>query len=31
MTEEDLIEGVEVMMASTFLFEAEGAALTFSY
>jgi predicted peroxiredoxin len=31
MTEEDLAEGVEVMMASTFLFEAEGAKLSFSY
>lgn len=31
MTEEDLIDGVEVMMASTFLFEAEGAKMTFSY
>jgi predicted peroxiredoxin len=31
MEESDLIEGVEVMMASTFLFEAEGAAMTFSY
>lgn len=31
MTEEDLIDGVEVMMASTFLFEAEGAAMSFSY
>jgi len=31
MTEEDLVEGVEVMMASTFLFEAEGAKMTFSY
>ena len=29
--EEDLREGVEVMMASTFLFEAEGAILSFSY
>ena len=29
--EEDLREGVEVMMASTFLFEAEGALMTFSY
>ena len=29
--EEDLREGVEVMMASTFLFEAEGAKLSFSY
>lgn len=31
MTEEDLVEGIEVMMASTFLFEAEGAKMTFSY
>lgn len=31
MQEEDLVEGVEVMMASTFLFEAEGAKMTFSY
>jgi predicted peroxiredoxin len=31
MTEEDLVDGVEVMMASTFLFEAEGAKMTFSY
>ncbi len=31
MTEDDLVDGVEVMMASTFLFEAEGAALSFSY
>ena len=31
LEESDLIEGVEVMMASTFLFEAEGAAMTFSY
>jgi predicted peroxiredoxin len=29
--EEDLREGVEVMMASTFLFECEGANLVFSY
>lgn len=29
--EEDLVEGVEVMMASTFLFEAEGAKMSFSY
>ncbi len=28
---EDLVEGVEVMMASTFLFEAEGAKMVFSY
>ncbi len=31
MQEEDLLDGVEVMMASTFLFEAEGAKMTFSY
>ncbi|MBN2045963.1 MAG: hypothetical protein JW757_13155 [Anaerolineales bacterium] len=31
MTADDLMDGVEVMMASTFLFEAEGAAMTFSY
>lgn len=31
MTEEDLVDGVEVMMASTFLFEAEGAKMSFSY
>ena len=31
MEEDDLVEGVEVMMASTFLFEAEGAKMTFSY
>jgi predicted peroxiredoxin len=31
MKEEDLIDGVEVMMASTFLFEADGAKMTFSY
>jgi predicted peroxiredoxin len=29
--EDNLREGVEVMMASTFLFEAEGALMTFSY
>jgi predicted peroxiredoxin len=29
--EEDLVDGVEVMMASTFLFEADGAKMTFSY
>ena len=28
---EDLREGVEIMMASSFLFEAEGAGLVFSY
>lgn len=31
MKEEDLVDGVEVMMASTFLFEAADAKLTFSY
>lgn len=31
MKEEDLVEGVELMMASTFLFEAESAKMTFSY
>ena len=31
MEAEELIDGVEVMMASTFLFEAEGAAMSFSY
>jgi predicted peroxiredoxin len=31
MKEEDLVDGIEVMMASTFLFEAEGAKMTFSY
>ena len=31
MKEEDLVDGVEVMMASTFLFEADGAKMTFSY
>jgi len=31
MKEEDLVEGVELMMASTFLFEADGAIMTFSY
>jgi len=29
--EEDLREGVEVMMASSFLFEAEGASMAYSY
>ena len=29
--EEDLREGVEVMMASSFLFDAEGANMVFSY
>ena len=31
MEKEDLVDGVEVMMASTFLFEAEGAKMSFSY
>jgi predicted peroxiredoxin len=31
MEEDDLVEGVEVMMASTFLFETEGTKMTFSY
>lgn len=31
MKEEDLVDDVEVMMASTFLFEADGAKMTFSY
>jgi len=31
MKREDLMDGVEVMMASTFLFEAEGAKMVFSY
>ncbi len=31
MKEEDLVEGIELMMASTFLFEADGAKMTFSY
>lgn len=31
MEEDDLVDGIEVMMASTFLFEAEGAKMTFSY
>ena len=31
INEEDLREGVEVMMASSFLFEAEGASMVFSY
>ena len=29
--EEELREGVEVMMASSFLFEVEGASMVFSY
>jgi predicted peroxiredoxin len=31
MKQEDITDGVEVMMASTFLFEAEGAKMVFSY
>jgi predicted peroxiredoxin len=31
MKAEELMDGVEVMMASTFLFEAEGAKMFFSY
>lgn len=31
MEKEDLVNDVEVMMASTFLFESEGAKMTFSY
>jgi len=31
MEKEDLVDDVEVMMASTFLFEAEGAKMVFSY
>ena len=31
MEKDDLVDGVEVMMASTFLFEAEGAKMSFSY
>ena len=31
MKAEDLVEGVEVMMASTFVFEAEDAKMVFSY
>jgi predicted peroxiredoxin len=31
MNEEDLVDGVEVMMASTFLFEAEGAKMVYCY
>lgn len=31
MEEDDLVDDVEVMMASTFLFEADGAKFTFSY
>ena len=31
LTEEDLVDNVEVMMASSFLFEAEDAKMAFSY
>jgi predicted peroxiredoxin len=31
MVAEDLVDGIEVMMASTFLFEAEGAKMVFCY
>jgi predicted peroxiredoxin len=31
MEAEDLVDDVEVMMASTFLFEAEGAKMVFCY
>ena len=31
LEESDLRDGIEIMMASTFPFEAEGAAMTFSY
>jgi predicted peroxiredoxin len=31
MSEEDLVDGVEVMMASTFLFEAEDAKMVYCY
>jgi predicted peroxiredoxin len=31
MEPEDLVEGIEVMMASTFLFEAEGAKMVYCY
>ena len=31
MKQEDLVDDVEVMMASTFLFEAENAKMSFSY
>jgi len=31
MEQEDLVDDVEVMMASTFLFEAEDAKMSFSY
>lgn len=31
MEKDDLVDGVELMMASTFLFEAEGAKMVFSY
>ena len=31
MDKDDLVDEIEVMMASTFLFEAEGAKMAFSY
>ena len=31
MEPEDVVDGVEVMMASTFLFEAEGAKMVYCY
>ena len=31
MEKDDLVDGIEVMMASTFLFEAEGAKMVFCY
>ena len=31
MRKEDLVDGVEIMMASTFLFEAAGAKMVFCY
>ncbi len=31
MDKDDLVDDIEVMMASTFLFEAEGAKMAFSY
>jgi predicted peroxiredoxin len=31
MNKDDLVDNVEVMMASTFLFEAEGAKMVFCY
>ena len=31
INKEDIREGIEIMMASTFLFEAEGSLMAFSY